>query len=508
MRRRASLLDAVERLGNRLPDPALLFLIALVLTAIASRLLAPVEFAEIDPRSSGGGQPIRIVDQLDARAAVALLARMVRNFVEFPPLGVVLVALLGVGVAERTGLVDAAVRALLGMTPARLLTPGLLLVSIASHSAADTGYVLVIPLGGAIYAAAGRHPLLGIAAAFAGVSGGFGANFLPSALDPLLQGFTQAAAQMIDPARTVNPLCNWAFTSVSSLLILLVGWYVTERIVEPRLARVPVDGEPERVPRTAPLARGERRGLVGALVAAGAALGLLAAVTWPADSPLRGPGGSLTASGAPLMDAIVPLIFLLFLLPGVVYGCVAGTVRTHRDLVAGMTASMSTMGYYLVLAFFAAQFTYVFRESNLGALIAIKGARALEAAAVPATIAVLGIIVLSAMIDVFVGSASAKWAVLAPILVPMLMQVGISPELTQAAYRIGDSTTNVITPLMPYFPLVVVYCQRWVRGTGIGTLVALMLPYSVGFLVSWSLLLVVYWSLGLPLGLQATYVYP
>ena len=228
----------------------------------------------------------------------------------------------------------------------------------------------------------------------------------------------------------------------------------------------------------------------------------------PADSSLRAKDGGLTSPGAPLMDAIVPLIFLLFLLPGTVYGWVAGTVRSHRDLVAGMTKSMNAMAYYLVLAFFAAQFTYAFRESNIGALVAMKGADLLKQAAVPTPVTVLGIIVITSLIDLLVGSASAKWAVLAPILVPMLMQVGIAPELTQAADRIGDSTTNIITPLLPYFPLVVVYCQRWVPRSGIGTLLSLMVPYTIAFLASWSLLLLVFWGLDIPLGLQASYSYP
>jgi aminobenzoyl-glutamate transport protein len=508
---RSRVLDWIERAGNRLPDPALLFLFALLLTWAASALLAPVQFVETDPRTLVAGAepaPIRVRNQLSGEALVAFLTRMVRNFTEFPPLGVVLVAILGVGVAERTGFIGAAVRGLLAFTPARLLTPALLLVAIVSHSTGDTGYVLVIPLGAAVFAAAGRHPLAGLTIAFAGVSGGFSANFLPSALDPLLQGFTQSAAQILDPTRTVNPLCNWAFTSASSVLVIGLGWWVNDRLVEPRLVGVAVDGNPEAPGLTEDLAPRARRGLLAALAVMVAGILLLFLAAWPAGSPLRTKSGALTAAGAPLMDAIVPLIFLLFLLPGAVYGWVAGTVRSHRDLVAGMTRSMETMGYYLVMAFFAAQFTYAFRESNVGALIAMKGAALLQAAAVPVAVTITGIVLLSALIDVLVGSASAKWAVLAPIFVPMLMQVGIAPELTQAAYRIGDSTTNIVTPLMPYFPLVVVYCQRWVRRTGIGTLVSVMLPYSIVFLVGWTVLLLVFWGLGIPLGLQASYTYP
>jgi aminobenzoyl-glutamate transport protein len=235
---------------------------------------------------------------------------------------------------------------------------------------------------------------------------------------------------------------------------------------------------------------------------------LLALAAWPEGSPLRAPGGAISAFDAPLMRAIVPLIFLLFLVPGIVYGVVAGTVRTHRDVIEGMSRAMSTMGYYLVLTFFAALFTDAFRQSNLGALVALEGASALRALAVPPRITIVGIILLTAVVNLLVGSASAKWALLAPIFVPMLMQLGISPELTQAAYRVGDSTTNIVTPLMPYFPLIVVFCQRYVRGTGIGTLLSLMLPYSVVLLLGWTAFLLAYWALGLPLGIQGPYTYP
>src|SRR3989304_2229178 len=247
-------LDWIEWAGNKLPDPAVLFLLALVATWCISALLAPIEFTEIDPRTlAKDPQPIKIQNQLTGKSLVQFLSKMVKTFTDFPPLGVVLVALLGVGVAEHTGFINAALKGLISLTPAVLLTPMLLLVAIVSHSAGGTGYVLVIPLGGAIFAAAGRHPVAGIAAAFAGVSGGFSANFLPSGLDPLLQGFTQSAAQVIAPTRVVNPLCNWQFMSTSSVLIVLAGWYITDRIIEPRLRRSPVDGDPAELPRMDPL---------------------------------------------------------------------------------------------------------------------------------------------------------------------------------------------------------------------------------------------------------------
>jgi aminobenzoyl-glutamate transport protein len=509
-------LDAIEWAGNKLPDPAMLFLLALVLTWVISALLAPVEFTEIDPRTMGQDahgaartpQPIRVQNMLTGPALAEFLARLVRTFVEFPPLGIVLVALLGVGVADHTGFINACLKGLLSVTPALLLTPMLILVAILSHSAGDTGYVLVIPLGGVIFAAAGRHPVAGIACAFAAVSGGFSANFLPSGLDPLLQGFTQAAAQIIDPDRVVNPLCNWGFTALSCLLILGVGWYLTDRVVEPRLARVAVDAGGEGLPRLEPLQPAERRGVLAGLAAVLGGLALLVLAAIPANSPLRDASGSLTNHDAPLMRMIIPLIFLFFLVPGIVHGYVAGTVKSHRDIVQGMSRSMSTMGYYLVLAFFAAQFTHVFRESNVGALLAIKGADSLERLKLPAELTIIGVILLSTTVNLLIGSASAKWALLGPIFVPMLMRLGISPELTQAAYRVADSSTNIITPLMPYFPLIVAFAQKYVKNTGIGTLVSLMMPYSISFLVLWTLLLLVYWNLGIPLGLKSTYTYP
>ncbi len=564
-------LNTIERLGNKLPDPAALFFILLVVVWVLSALLAPVAFTEIDPRN---GQPIRINNQLTGAAIATFLSNMVTTFTSFHPLGVVLVALLGVGVAEHTGFINASLKGLLSFTSVKLLTPMLILVAIVSHTAADAGYVLVIPLGAVIFYTAGRHPLAGIAAAFAGVSGGFSANFVPSSLDPLLAGLTQAAAGIVDPTRAVNPLCNWFFTGISSLLIIGLGWFLTDRVIEPRLRNVEIDGDVQDMPKMEALGPQERKGLVGGLLTLLGALILLALVSVPQSSPMRSPAGykltpqslerlraagvqedvlkkiepmrqefagqkafqdalktrlgeeqfasqgqvvlnnaeqtprQLTAANAPLMQAIVPLIFLIFLLPAIAYGYLAGTVESHRDIIKGMSKSMSTMGYYIVLAFFAALFIAAFGQSNLGALLALKGASFLKALALPGQVTIVGIILLTALVNLLIGSASAKWALLAPIFVPMLMQLGHSPELTQAAYRVGDSTTNIITPLMPYFPLVVVFAQRYVKKTGIGTLVSLMLPFSITFLVVWTIMLLIYWALGIPLGLQAPYNYP
>lgn len=566
-------LNLIETVGNKLPDPAALFLILMILVWVLSAILSTMTFAEIDPRT---GKALVINNQLTGTALAAFLSNMVTTFTSFHPLGVVLVALLGVGVAEHTGFINAILKAMLNITPAKLLTPMMIFVGILSHTAADAGYVLVIPLAAVIFYSAGRHPLAGIAAAFAGVSGGFSANFVPASLDPLLAGLTQSGAQIIDASRVVNPLANWYFTAASTLLLVVIGWFLTDRIIEPRLNRTTaVDGDPEEMPKMEELGPRERKGLIAGIIAMVVGLAILAAVSLPEDSPMRSPSGfrvtqesvskmraagvpddvlakaapilgqelfgktafdnvlkqrlgeenakrfgetftqnaepvppQLTAATAPLMLSIVSLIFLLFLLPGIVYGYVAGTVKSHKDIVQGMSKTMSTMGYYIVLAFFASLFIAAFGQSNIGALLALKGAGALQAMSLPPQITIIGIILLTALVNLLIGSASAKWALLAPIFVPLLMQLGMSPELAQAAYRIGDSTTNIVTPLMPYFPLVVVFAQRYVKNTGIGTLVSLMLPYTVVFMISWIIFLMIYWALGIPLGLGGTYTYP
>ncbi|HMQ02600.1 MAG TPA: AbgT family transporter [Pyrinomonadaceae bacterium] len=568
-----AILNLIERVGNKLPDPAALFLILLFVVWILSAILSTMTFAEIDPRTQ---KPLVINSQLTGTAIANFLSTMVTTFTSFPPLGVVLVALLGVGVAEHTGFINASLKALLNITAPFLLTPMLIFVAIISHTAVDAGYVLVIPLGGVIFYTAGRHPLAGIAAAFAGVSGGFSANFVPSSLDPLLAGLTQSGAQILDASRLVNPLSNWYFTAASCLVIVAIGWFLTDKVIEPRLNRsTEVDGDPDEMPKMETLGPKEKKGLIAGIIAMLLGIAILIAVSVPENSMMRSPAGlkvtpeavektkaagvpddvaaklapilgqeifgkpafdnalrarlgeenaktygalvtqnaepvapQLTANTSPLMLSIVPLIFLLFIIPGIVFGYVAGTVKDHRDIIAGMSKSMSTMGYYIVLAFFAALFIAAFGQSNIGALIALKGANALQALALPPQVTIVGIILLTGFVNLLIGSASAKWALLAPIFVPLLMQLNLSPELAQAAYRIGDSTTNIITPLMPYFPLVVVFAKRYVKGTGIGTLISIMLPYTVVLLIGWIVFLLIYWALGIPLGLQAPYTYP
>ncbi|MDO6719929.1 AbgT family transporter [Psychrosphaera sp. 1_MG-2023] len=497
-------LDKVEVVGNKLPDPAVLFIALLFIVWALSWVLSGIDFDAIDPRS---GKELIINNQLSGDAITQFFSSMVNNFSHFHPVGVVLVAMLGIGVAEYSGFINAGLRAIMAKTATWLLTPMVILVGIVSHSAIDAGYVLVIPLGGVIFYAAGRHPLAGIAAAFAGVSGGFSANFVPSALDPMLQGISQAGAQLLDPTVVLNPLNNYYFTTASSVVVTLLGWFITDKIVEPKLANNKLDGDLSDLPTMEPLESNEQKALRWALFSIIIGAIILFASAYPQDSAWRAADGSLTAFSAPLMKSIVPFIFLLFLIPGLVYGVAIGKIKSSKDFIEGMSKAMSGMGYYLVIMFFIAQFIYAFGQSNLGILLAVKGAAFLKSMALPSGITITGIIFLTGFINLFVGSASAKWALLAPIFIPMLMQLGISPDLAQAAYRIGDSSTNIITPLMPYFPLVVVFCQRYVSSAGIGTLTAMMLPFSICFLIVWTLFLMLYWGAGIPLGLQASYEY-
>lgn len=487
-----------------MPDPAIHFLIALAVAWVLSAALSPIDFGVNDPRT---GQPLRVVSQLTPAALVGMLVNVVPSYTGFPPLGVILVLALGVGVAEHSGLVGAGLQRLLAVAPIHLLTPMVVVATILAGVASDAALLVMAPLGGAAFYAAGRHPV-------AGVMAGFSANmmliaaFLPTGFDVVLQGFTQKSAQLLAPDRTVNPLCNWTFDAVAGVLTTLAIWFVIDRIIEPRLAGTAVDGDPANLPQIRPLCDRENMALRSALWAGAATIGIIAACAAPASSPLRGAGGTLTGAGAPLLKAIVPLVLLVTVVPGMVYGYRSGSMTGHKDVIRAMTKTMSSMGYYLVLVFFAAQFIRAFGESNLGTLIAIKGGIALKSMALPPLLALAGLIGLTSLVDLVVPSASAKWAMLAPIFVPMLMTAGIAPETIQVAYRIGDSPTNILTPLSPYFPLAAAFCVRYVRSTGIGTIISLSLPIAGACMTAYLIELAVFWTFQIPFGIQAPFLYP
>lgn len=487
-------LALVERGGNALPHPAALFLIFALAVIVLSELFARSGISALHP---GTGEAIRPVSLLTVSGLHQILTKMVTNFTGFAPLGTVLVALLGIGVAEASGLIGAAMRLLVLSSPRKLLTPVVVFAGIMSNVGSEIGYVLLVPLAGLIFAAAGRHPIAGLAAAFAGVSGGYSANLLLGTVDPLLAGLTEEAARIVTPDAKVSPACNYYFMFASTFVLTVVGTFVTERVVEPRLrARNPEAGGGDELK---PLEPAEKRGLLAAFLATLAFGAVLAWGTVPADGFLRDPKtGSLLHS--PFMSGIVALIFAAGALGGIAYGVAAGTVKSENDVLKGMAKSMETLGGYLVLVFFAAQFVAYFNWTNLGLIFAVKGAEALKASGLGGTPLMLGFIGLSAFLNLFMGSASAKWALMAPVFVPMFLLLGHPPELTQAAYRIGDSSTNIISPMMSYFALIIAFFQRYDRSAGIGTLVATMLPYSVAFLVVWGVMFVGWMLAGWPLG--------
>ena len=487
-------LALIERGGNALPHPATLFLIMAVAVIVVSAIAAATDLSVVHP---GTGEVVRPVSLLSIAGLHRILTEMVTNFTSFAPLGTVLVAMLGIAVAEGSGLIGAGLKLVVYSAPRRLLTAALVFAGVMSNTGGEVGYVLLVPLAGVIFAGVGRHPVAGLAAAFAGVSGGYSANLLLGTLDPLLAGLSEEAARIIDPTYVVNPTANYYFMVTSTFVIAAAGTFVTERLVEPRLGVW--RGEQVESDLGGGLGAAERRGLLWTAAAAAVLIGLLLWGTVPDQGFLRDPEtGSLLRS--PFMSGIVALIFLIGAVLGLVYGIAAGTIHDDSDVMKAMGKAMETLGIYLVLVFFAAQFVAYFNWTNLGLIVAVKGADALRAANLGTIPLVIAFVALSATINLFMGSASAKWAVMAPVFVPMLMLLGYTPEFTQAAYRVGDSVTNIISPMMSYFALIVAFLQRYDPRAGIGTIVATMLPYSVAFFLVWTLLLIVWIVADLPLG--------
>ncbi len=502
------ILGWIERTGNRLPDPVVIFLYCILAVIAISVIAAAAGAFALHPTqldAAGNAVVIQAESLLSADNIRRLLVEMPATFTSFHPLGYVLVVMLGAGVAERSGLLGTAMSAAVSNAPRLLLTPAVALVGMLGNLAADAAYVVLIPLAGVIFAAAGRHPIAGIAAAFAGVSGGFSANLLPGQLDALLFGITEAAAETILPTWDANIAGNAYFIVAMTLLFLPVIWYLTDRVIEPRLTPMgdgPMESDSAGIIKEPSTAIGaEQR--AGLKRAGWAILGVVALWVFLCI----GPGTPLIDEAAPpegrfnpLFQSLVAGFFVIFLAAGWAYGAAAGTINNHRDLIAMMQGAMNDMAYYLVLAFAAAHFVAMFSWSNLGLIFAIHGAAVLESSNMPDPLLVMSIILFGAVLNLFIGSASAKWALLAPVLVPMLMLVGISPETSTAAYRVGDSATNIITPLMPYFPLVLVFAQRWQKDFGLGSLVATMLPYSVFLLLAGLALTMLWVFVGLPLG--------
>lgn len=495
-----STLNTVERIGNRLPDPATLFVILIGVVMLCSWLAAALGVSVTHP---GTQEQILAINLISADTVRRLLVEMPKTFAMFPPLGMVLVVMLGIGVADKSGLITAVLKRFVTNIPRWLLSGALVFAGIMSSLAADAGYVVLIPLGAVLFLGAGRHPLAGIAATFAGVSGGYTANLLLTTLDPLLASLSQVAARIIAPGYEVTVTANYFFMVALTPLLTLLGALITDRIVEPRLGPFKGAALAKASPTGAAPASNDSKALAAALAAFAVLMLIIAGMTLPQNGVLRDADGGYK----PFYQSLIALMFLVFLVPGLIYGAMTGRIRNDRDAVKMSADSMADMGHYIVLAFLAAHFIALFSWSNLGLILAIGGAemlRALEFTGLPLLIA---FIIVTMVINLFIGSASAKWAVMAPVFVPMLMLLGYSPELTQAAYRVGDSVTNILTPLMPYFPLVIVFAKKYSPDFGIGTLAAMMLPYSIAFGTGATLLLIVWMLLGIPLGPGVEMIY-
>ncbi|WP_420806154.1 AbgT family transporter [Aestuariibacter salexigens] len=500
-------LATVEWLGNLLPHPITLFASLAFFIVILSGILGYFDVSVADPRPLGSSGreadgSIEVISLMSAEGLQRIVTGLVTNFTGFAPLGTVLVALLGVSVAEHSGLLSTAMRALVMNASKRAVTVTIVFAGIVSNTASELGYVVLIPLAAMIFHSLGRHPLAGLAAAFAGVSGGYSANLLLGTVDPLLSGITEAAAHMIDPDYVVGPEVNWYFMFISTFVVSFMGALVTEKIVEPRLGKydpseASIDLGEQKM--EAPTSQ-EKKALAWAGVAFLLVCLVLAATVVPENGILRHPETGEVA-GSPFLKGIVAFIFISFAIPGFVYGRIAGTMKNDRDIIDAMSKSMGSMGLYITLVFFAAQFVAFFKWTNLGTVLAVKGAALLQALGLDGPEVFILFILMCGLVNLSLGSASAQWAVTAPIFVPMLMLIGFAPEVIQAAYRIGDSVTNVISPMMSYFGLILAIATRYKKDLGMGTLIATMLPYSMVFIVGWTALFYIWvFLLGMPVG--------
>lgn len=489
----ASFLGLVEKVGNALPHPGTLFALFAIFVILLSGLVSSFNIQVTHP---GTGEIIKPVSLLSVEGLHKILTNMVHNFTAFAPLGTVLVSMLGIGIAEGSGLIGAALRLLVTSAPQKLLTFVIVIAGVLSNTASEVGYVLLVPLAAVIFLAVGRHPIAGFAAAFAGVSGGYSANLLLGTIDPLLAGLSEEAAHIIDPTYIVNPAANYYFMFVSTFFIAIAGTWVTEKIIVPRLGEYKGEEKKEEIKRLAP---NEKKGLLYAAISVFVFSGIVALGIIPETGFLRDPK-TYSILKSPFMSGIVAFIFIGGAIAGIFYGIGAKTIKSDTDIMKGMGKSIETLGVYIVLCFFAAQFVAYFNWTNIGIILAVKGAELLKASGMGPIPLMISFIIVSAVINLVMGSASAKWAIMAPVFIPMFMLLGYTPEFTQVAYRIGDSVTNIISPMMSYFALIIAFVEKYDKKAGMGTVIATMLPYTFVFSIIWIALLVVWMLLGLPVG--------
>ncbi|MEA3446002.1 MAG: AbgT family transporter [Bacteroidota bacterium] len=486
------MLSFIEKSGNALPHPASLFGILAIIVLVFSVIGYLFGWHAVHP---GTGETINTINLVSKEGFHKILLEMVDNYTGFAPLGIVMVALLGIGVAESSGLISAAIRLMVIKSPAKIITFVVVLAGILSNIASDLGYVLIIPLGAIIFQSVGRHPIAGMAAAFAGVSGGFSANLFIGTIDPLLAGISTEAANIIDKDYYVLPTANYYFMVASTFILAFAGTWVTNKFVEPALGKYTGDVKADKLEQLLPA---EKKGLKIVAIITLVILLLIFAGLYPDSGFLRGPDNSIFKS--PVLKGFIAILFIVASILGIVYGFITGKFKSDSDVIKGMVDNFKTLVAFLVLVFFAAQFVAYFVWSNLGLIIAIKGAgflQSIDMGLIPLSIL---FIILAGFINMFMGSASAKWAILGPVFIPMFMLLGYSPELSQVVFRIGDSVTNIISPMMSFFALIIVYFEKYDKKAGIGTLISTMLPYSIAFFILWSLLLTIWIVFKLPLG--------
>lgn len=499
-------LNRVERVGNAMPSITMLFLYALIICWVLSFLLSFIEFDYINPLSK---QKIEVVNMFKYEEIVTFLTTMVYNFISFPPLSITIVATLGIGIAEGSGFVHTALKKMLSFISPRMLTPTVAFVGVVAHIVSDSAYVILMPVSALMFYVSGRHPLAGIATAFAGLAGGFTASYTPSMIDPILQSFTEKAAHLLDPTYSVNVLCNYFFSLGGTFGVILVCWLITEKVVEPWLNKAcPVDSHrtievSDNMHKVTPA---ETRAFRWAGLSIVFIIALLAGLLYPDSSPFRAADGSLTSPKAPIMQAIVPLLFIFFAVPGLIYGFIIGTFKSSKDVTSSMEKIIGSLISFIVFCFIAGQFLYSFSHSNIGTLLSLAGADLLRSLSMPAWMTIIGVILLSSCINLIITSATSKWAIMAPVIVPMLMAVGISPELTQASFRIS-AAVNVSTPMFPFYPLILAYCHKYCEKAGIGTLCSMMIPFSLAIWVVLVITLFIFWGFNLPIGFDSGYTY-
>ncbi|HTU12779.1 MAG TPA: AbgT family transporter [Allosphingosinicella sp.] len=518
--RQKGFLGFVERAGNMLPEPTMIFIWLILALMLLSTLAAWLGWSASLPYAgeeapehgvlANGVLTYEATSLFSEDNIRRLLSEMPRTMSGFAPLGLILVIMLGASVAERSGLFSALIRASLRNAPKAILTPIVAIIGMVSHHASDAAYVVFIPLAAIVYAAAGRHPLVGLAAAFGAVSGGYAGNITPGQIDVLLFGFTQEAARIVEPGWTMNPLGNWWFILSIVVIFTPAIWFITDKIIEPRLGKWLSEPDPELKAELerAELTAEERRGLKRAGLMALAIVGLFAALALtPGYTPLINESARGTAQLQPFYASLIAGFFLLFVTCGIAFGSATGTVKGYADVTRMMQEGIRSIAPYIVFVFFAAHFVAMFNWSRLGPILAINGAETLQGIGLPAPLLLVSVLLLSSFLDLFIGSASAKWSALAPVVVPMFMLLGISPEMTQAAYRMGDSYTNIMTPLMSYFPLILAFARRWDNSFGVGSLLALMLPYALTFMVLGISMTMAWVALDIPLGPGAQVFY-